>query len=133
MAPDRLYEAHAQVTTAPGRVLLSDMPRAVFALAIALLLVAPLRAADPPPADQPPSPDVNLATARDALVVAQEQLRLAGSGKSDVYGDHRKLALELVNTALVEVDAGLRLAAEEAERLAKQAQEKARAAKKRRR
>jgi len=122
------------VTTAPDRVFLSRMPRALLALATAFLLVAPLRAADPPPTDQAPSPDINLATARDALVVAQEQLRLAGSGKSEVYGDHRKLALELVNTALVEVDAGLRLAAAEAERLAKEAaQEKARAPKRRRR
>ena len=123
------------MTTALDRVFLCRMPRAVLALATALLLVAPLRAADAPPVGQAPSPDVNLATARDALVVAQEQLRLAGSGKSAVYGDHRKLALELVNTALVEVDAGLRLAAAEAERLAKEAQEKekARAPKRRRR
>jgi hypothetical protein len=133
MAPRRLYEGAARVTTAPDRVFLSRMPRALLALATALLLVGPLRAADPPPTGHAPSPDINLATARDALVVAQEQLRLAGSGKSEVYGDHRKLALELVNTALVEVDAGLRLAAAEAERLAKEAQEKARAPKRRRR
>jgi hypothetical protein len=103
------------------------MRRALLALATALLLVTPLPGADPPPTDQAVSPDINLATARDALVVAQEQLRLAGSGKSEVFGDHRRLALELVNTALVEVDAGLRLAAEEAERLAKEAREKAKA------
>ena len=38
-----------------------------------------------------------------------------------------------MNTALVEVDAGLKLAAAEAERLAKEAKEKAQAAKRRRR
>jgi hypothetical protein len=115
------------VTIGRERVFLRRMRRAPLVLATALLLVAPLPAADVPPTDQAVSPDINLATARDALVVAQDQLRLAGSGKSEVFGDHRRLALELVNTALAEVDAGLRLAAEEAERLAKEAREKAKA------
>lgn len=124
------------MTTAARHGFLVGMPRVTLTLAALFVCVALLRAADPPPAAQVPSPDVNLATARDALVVAQEQLRLAGSGKSEIYGDHRRLALELVNTALVEVDAGLKLAAEEAERLAKEAKEakeKAQAAKRRRR
>jgi hypothetical protein len=115
------------VTIGRERGFLRRMRRAPLVLATALLLVAPLPAADVPPTDQAVSPDINLATARDALVVAQDQLRLAGSGKSEVFGDHRRLALELVNTALAEVDAGLRLAAEEAERLAKEAREKAKA------
>jgi hypothetical protein len=101
------------------------MPRAVFPLAIALALAAFVRAADPPA----PTPDVHLATARDALVVAQDQLRLAATGKSEVYGDHRRLALELVNTALAEVDTGLRLALEEAGRQAAERQAAERQAK----
>jgi hypothetical protein len=96
------------------------MPRAVFPLAIALAFAAFVRAADPPA----PTPDVHLATARDALVVAQDQLRLAATGKTEAYGDHRRLALELVNTALAEVDTGLRLALEAAERLAAERQAK---------
>ena len=127
------HGALARVTTAAGHGFLVDTPRVTLTLAALVVCVALLRAADAPPAAQAPSPDVNLATARDALVVAQEQLRLAGSGKSEIYGDHRRLALELVNTALVEVDAGLKLAAAEAERLAKDAKEKAQAGKRRRR
>jgi hypothetical protein len=80
------------------------MPRALLALAFVTALAVPSFAADrpAPKAAAPPTPavppDPNLATAREALLVAQEQLRIAGAGKPDVYGGHRKLALELVNT-----------------------------------
>jgi len=120
------------------------MPRASLALAALLLLAASLRAADPPPLPPPPAAldvtlDAHLANARDALVVAQEQLRRADTAKPDpaatpdLWGDYRRLTLELVNTALVEVDAGLHLLREEAERKAKEAQEKAKASKRKRR
>lgn len=85
-----------------------------------------LVAASAPAVDQPiPTlpPDVHLTAAREALVAAQERLRLADTGKKDEYGGHRKLALEMVNTALAEVDAGLRAAAEEAARKAREAKE----------
>ncbi len=96
-------------------------------LAVTLAFAALGRAADPPA----PTPHVHLATARDALVIAQEQLRLAATGKTELYGDHRHLALELVNTALAEVDTGLRLALEEAERQAAERQAQAAQPKKR--
>lgn len=98
------------------------------ALAMALLTIAvsvPVAAPPPTPATPPaPSADVNLATARDALLIAQEQLRLADRGAKQEYGGHRKLALELVNTALQQVDAGLRLAAEESARKAQEVKKK---------
>jgi hypothetical protein len=106
------------------------MPRALLALAFVTALAVPSFAADrpAPKAAAPPTPavppDPNLATAREALIVAQEQLRIAGAGKPDVYGGHRKLALELVNTALEQVDNGLRLAAEEAARREREAKQK---------
>jgi hypothetical protein len=111
------------------------MPRALLALAAIITLAAPTLAADrrAPAAAPPPPPAPHLAAARDALVVAQEQLRVAGTGKADVYGDHRKLALELVNTALEQVDAGLRIAAEEAARRESEAKQKRPAPKRRRR
>ncbi len=112
------------------------MPRALLALAAIIVLAAPTRAADrraPAAAPAPPPPALHLAAARDALVVAQEHLRDAGAGKTDVYGDHRKLALELVNTALEQVDAGLRIAAEEAARREREAKQKRPAPKRRRR
>jgi hypothetical protein len=106
------------------------MPRALLALAVLGVLAGPSVAADRPatrttttiPA---PPPDPNLAAAREALLVAQDQLRTAGAGKPEVYGGHRKLALELVNTALEQVESGLRAAAEEAARRALEAQQKA--------
>src|SRR5262245_38626028 len=97
------------------------MPRVLQVLAASAVLVLPSLGAGPPPSP-PVVVDINLAAAREALVVAQEHLRVAGSGKPDEYGGHRKLALELVNTALEQVDAGLRIAAEEeAARRAKEA------------
>ncbi len=96
------------------------MLRVTVLAALAGLALRSLAAGAPPPAPAPP-PDAHLAAARDALVVAQEHLRTAGAGKPDAYGDHRKLALELVNTALEQVEAGLRIAAEEAARRAKEA------------
>ena len=106
------------------------MLRAILTLAALALL-----GASPPAVNQPvpaPPPDPNLTGARAALVAAQEQLRLADTGKKGEYGAHRKLALELVNTAIAEVDAGLRVAAEEAARKAREAKE-AETRKKRRR
>lgn len=111
------------------------MLRALLALAALLVLGVSAPAADRPaqPAPPQPPPEAHLAAARDALVVAQEHLRVAGAGKSAVYGDHRKLALELVNTALDQVDAGLRLAAEEAAKREREAAQKRPAPKRRRR
>jgi hypothetical protein len=106
------------------------MPRrSVLALGAFTALALPPLATVVVPADRgvpTPAPFVepNLAAARDALLVAQEQLRLAGSGKPEVYGGHRKLALQLVNTALEQVDAGLRVAAEEAAQRAQEAAKK---------
>jgi len=106
------------------------MPRALLVLAVLGVLAVPSVGADRPgsrtttttlPA---PPPDPNLATAREALLVAQEQLRTAGVGKPDVYGGHRKLALELVNTALEQVESGLRVSGEAA-RAAQERQQKA--------
>ncbi len=97
------------------------MIRAFLGVVAIALLAAPV-----PGADQPipsPPPDVHLAAAREALVAAQERLRLADTGKKDEYGGHRRLALEMVNTALVEVDAGLRVAADEAARKAREAKD----------
>jgi len=107
------------------------MPRAPLALIVVAVLAVPSFAAERRAARATTTttlpafpPDPNLAAARDALLVAQEQLRIAGTGKPDVYGGHRKLALELVNTALEQVDNGLRVAAEEAARKAREAQHK---------
>lgn len=98
------------------------MIRAFLGLVAVALLAARVPAADQPIIPSPP-PDVHLSAAREALIAAQERLRLADTGKKDEYGGHRKLALEMVNTALVEVDAGLRVAAEEAARKAREAKE----------
>jgi hypothetical protein len=105
------------------------MPRALLVLAVLGVLAVPSPGADRPGARTTttmpaPPPDPNMATARDALLVAQEQLRTAGAGKPDVYGGHRKLALELVNTALEQVESGLRVAGEAA-RAAQERQQKA--------
>ena len=106
------------------------MPRALLVLAVLGVLAVPSVGADRPGARTTtttmpaPPPDPNMATARDALLVAQEQLRAAGTGKPDVYGGHRKLALELVNTALEQVESGLRIAGEAA-RAAQERQQKA--------
>ena len=101
------------------------MHRATLAVVLAPLAFVLLAAAPAPAPDQPvqPPPDPNLTGARAALVAAQEHLRLADTGKKDQYGAHRKLALELVNTAISEVDAGLRIAADEAARKAREAKE----------
>ena len=116
------------------------MPHALLALAVLGVLAVPALAADRPASRTTttttipaPPPDPNLATAREALLVAQDQLRVAGTGKPDVYGGHRKLALELVNTAIEQVDNGLRAAAEEAARRALEAQQQKPAPKRRRR
>ena len=106
------------------------MIRAVLGLAVVSLLAAPVPAVDQPIPTLPP--DAHLTAAREALVAAQERLRLADTGKKDEYGGHRKLALELVNTALVEVDAGLKVVADDAARKAREAKE-AESRKKRRR
>src|SRR4029450_12124209 len=96
------------------------MPRALLVLVALGVLAVPSVGADRPGARTTtttlpaPPPGPNLATAREALLVAQDQLRSAGAGKPDVYGGHRKLALELVNTALEQVESGLRLAQEAA-------------------
>jgi hypothetical protein len=95
----------------PHRPVLAIGAIAALALPPLATVVVPADRAAPSP---PPFIEPNLAAARDALLVAQEQLGLAGSGKAEVYGGHRKLALQLVNTALEQVDAGLRVAAEEA-------------------
>jgi hypothetical protein len=106
------------------------MPRALLALAVLGVLAVTSIAADRPASRTTtttiptPPPDPNLATAREALLVAQDQLRIAGTGKPDVYGGHRKLALELVNTAIEQVDNGLRAAAEEAVRRELEAKQK---------
>jgi hypothetical protein len=105
------------------------MTRALPALALSGMLHLVSALAANPPAPPSPPPDPSLANAREALVVAQEHLRQTGAAKRDEYGGHRKLALELVNTAIEQVDAGLRVAAEEAarrEREAKEAQQKKR-------
>jgi len=103
-------------------------------LALAAITVLPLRglAADPVQTP-PPFPDPSLAIAREALLTAQQQLRISGTAKPDQYGGHRKLALELVNTALEQVDAGLKVAAEEAAKRDEDAKKAAAASKKRRR
>ncbi len=114
------------------------MPRVVSALVLLGVLAVPCFAADRAASRTTtttlpaPPPDPNLAAARDALLVAQDQLRTAGAGKPDVYGGHRKLALELVNTALEQVEGGLRSAAEDAAKRALEAKRKA-APKRRRR
>ena len=90
---------------------------------LAFLALALVAAGPAPEQPVPPPPDPNLTGARAALVAAQEHLRLAETGKKDQYGTHRKLALELVNTAISEVDAGLRSAAEDAARKAREAKE----------
>jgi hypothetical protein len=107
------------------------MPRALLVLAVLGVLAVPSVGADRPGARTTttttlpaPPPDPNLTAARDALLVAQDQLRTAGVGKTDVYGGHRKLALELVNTALEQVESGLRVAGEAA-RAAQERQQKA--------
>jgi hypothetical protein len=99
---------------------------------LALLAFALVAAAPAPEQPVQPPPDPNLSGARAALVAAQEHLRLADTGKKDQYGAHRKLALELVNTAISEIDAGLRIAADDAARKAREAKE-AETRKKRRR
>jgi hypothetical protein len=115
------------------------MPRALLALAVLGVLAVPSVGADRPGARTTtttlpaPPPDPNLATAREALLVAQDQLRSAGAGKPDVYGGHRKLALELVNTALEQVESGLRLAQEAARAAQEKEKQKPTAAPKRRR
>src|SRR5262249_19656751 len=108
------------------------MIRAVLGLAVVSLLAAAVPAVDHPIPIPTPPPHGRLAAARGALLPAQERLRLADTGKKDEYGGHRKLALELVNTALVEVDAGLKVVADEAARKAREAKE-AESRKKRRR
>jgi hypothetical protein len=106
---------------------------ALLVLAAITVPGLPAVAAEPAvPAPSAPLPDPSLAVAREALLAAQQQLRIAGTGKPDEYGGHTKLALQLVNTALEQVDAGLKVAAEEAARRA-QAAKKAPPAKKRRR
>jgi hypothetical protein len=100
--------------------------------AITVLSLRTLAAEPAPPTSSPPFPDPGLAIAREALLTAQQQLRLSGTGKPDEYGGHRKLALELVNTALEQVEAGLKVAAEEAARR-EAAAKKQQPAKKRRR
>jgi hypothetical protein len=106
------------------------MSRALLVLAVLGVLALPSLGADRPGARTTtttlpaPPPDPNLATAREALLVAQDQLRTAGADKPDVYGGHRKLALELVNTALEQVESGLRVA-QEAARAAQERQQKA--------
>jgi hypothetical protein len=104
-------------------------------LALAAITVLPLRglAADPVQTPNPPFPDPSLAIAREALLTAQQQLRLSGNAKPDQYGGHRKLALELVNTALEQVDAGLKVAADEAAKRDEAAKKAAAASRKRRR
>jgi hypothetical protein len=108
------------------------MIRALLALAaITVLSVRALAAEPAPQTSGPPLPDPSLAIAREALLTAQQQLRISGTGKPDEYGGHRKLALELVNTAIEQVEAGLKVAAEEAAR--REAAAKKPPAKKRRR
>jgi hypothetical protein len=105
-------------------------------LALAAITVLSVRALAAEPAAQtsaPPFPDPSLAIAREALLTAQQQLRLSGNAKPDQYGGHRKLALELVNTALEQVDAGLKVAADEAAKRDEAAKKAAAASKKRRR
>ena len=111
------------------------MHRATLAVVLAPLAFVLLAAAPAPAPEQPvqPPPDPNLTGARAALVAAQEHLRLADTGKKDQYGTHRKLALELVNTAISEVDAGLRIAADQAARKAREAKEAESRKKKRKR
>jgi hypothetical protein len=110
------------------------MPRALLAFAAATVLAVAAHAADRPTAAEPPlavPPEPHLAAAHDALLVAREHLGITGASKNDGYGGHRKLALELVNTALEQVEAGLRIAAEEAAR--REAEAKRQAPPKRRR
>lgn len=111
------------------------MRRVPLAFVAAMGLAIAGHAADRPGAPTPPAPppDASLAAARDALIVAQDALRAAGGGKAVVYGDHRKLALELVNTALQQVDTSLRLAAEEVAKREREAAKKRPAGKRRRR
>ena len=109
------------------------MIRALLVLAAITVLSLRALAAEPAPQpSSPPLPDPSLAIAREALLTAQQQLRISGTGKPDEYGGHRKLALELVNTALEQVEAGLKAAAEEAARR-EAAAKKQQSAKKRRR
>jgi hypothetical protein len=108
------------------------MIRALLVLAAITVLSLRVLSAEPVQTPGPPFPDPSLAIAREALLTAQQQLRLSDSVKPDPYGGHRKLALELVNTALEQVDAGLKVAAEEAAKR-DEAAKKAAASKKRRR
>jgi hypothetical protein len=120
------------VTTGAGHALLTSMIRALLALAAITVLTLRVLSAEPAVQSPPPFPDPSLALAREALLSAQQQLRLSSTGKPDEYGGHRKLALELVNTALEQVDAGIKVAAEEAARR-EQAAKKAPPGRKRRR
>jgi len=100
------------------------MTRALPVLAAIVVLAVPGFAAEAPPAAATVPPDASLVAAREALLVAQQHLRIAGTAKPDEYGGHRKLALELVNTALEQVDSGLRVAAEAAAKREQAAKEK---------
>ena len=70
--------------------------------AIAAALVVNAKSAQAQPERQP-----NMERARDALVSALESLRVA----SDDKGGHRVKAMDLIQGAIAEVDAGIRFSA----------------------
>src|SRR5262249_45066125 len=106
------------------------MIRAVLGLAVVSLLAAPVPAVDQPIPTLPP--DAHLTAAREALVAAQERLRLADTGKKDEDGGPPQPAPQPVNTPPVRGDAGLKGVGAEAARKAREAKE-AESRKKRRR
>lgn len=71
------------------------------AIAVALAAGAKSAVAQPGPERQP-----QMVHAREALVSALESLRAAESDK----GGHRKKAMDLIEGAIAEVDAGIRFA-----------------------